>query len=71
MALKALEIKKQVITTPFSYVATVNALLWEGCQPVFVDINETTFCIDADKIEDAITERYRGDIGYSCLWIAM
>lgn len=56
IALKALEIKKQVITTPFSYVATVNAILWEGCQPVFVDINADTFCIDADKIEEAITE---------------
>ena len=43
MALKALEIKKQVITTPFSYVATVNAILWEGCQPVFVDINTEYF----------------------------
>ena len=56
MALKALGITKQVITTPFSYVATVNAILWEGCQPVFIDINKDTFCIDADKIESAITE---------------
>ncbi len=56
MALKALEIKKEVITTPFSYVATVNAILWEGCKPVFVDINTNTFCIDADKIEAAITK---------------
>jgi len=56
IALKSLEIQKQVITTPFSYVATVNAILWEGCKPVFVDINPDTFCIDADKIEAAITE---------------
>ncbi len=56
IALKTFEIKKKVITTPFSYVATVNALLWEGCEPVFVDINSKTFCIDADKIEAAITE---------------
>jgi dTDP-4-amino-4,6-dideoxygalactose transaminase len=56
MALKALEITKEVITTPFSYVATTNALLWEGCTPVFVDIDPDTFCIDADKIEAAITE---------------
>lgn len=55
IALKALNIKKEVITTPFSYVATVNSILWEGCKPVFVDIDRKTFCIDADKIEAAIT----------------
>lgn len=56
VALKALNIKKEVITTPFSYVATTNSILWEGCKPVFVDIENRTFCIDADKIEEAITE---------------
>src|SRR5690348_727675 len=56
MALKALDVTKEVITTPFSYVATTNAILWEGCKPVFVDIDEKTFCIDADKIEAAITK---------------
>jgi dTDP-4-amino-4,6-dideoxygalactose transaminase len=55
MALKALKITKEVITTPFSYVATTNTILWEGCQPVFVDIDPQTFCIDAGKIEAAIT----------------
>jgi len=56
MALKALNITKEVITTPFSYVATTNAILWEGCKPVFVDIRADTFCIDETKIEAAITE---------------
>ena len=55
MALKALNITKEVITTPFSYVATTNAIVWEGCQPVFVDIDPLTFCIDVTKIEAAIT----------------
>ncbi len=55
MALKALDIKKEVITTPFSYVATTTAILWENCMPVFVDINETDYNINADKIEAAIT----------------
>lgn len=55
MALKALGITKEVITTPFSYVATTNAILWEGCKPVFVDIDPKTLCIDAEKIEAAIT----------------
>jgi dTDP-4-amino-4,6-dideoxygalactose transaminase len=56
MALKALNITKEVITTPFSYVATTNAILWEGCTPVFVDIDPKTFCIDTGKIEASITE---------------
>lgn len=56
MALKALKITKEVITTPFSYVATTNAILWEGCKPVFVDIRKDTFCIDENKIEASITE---------------
>ena len=56
MALKAFNITKEVITTPFSYVATTNAILWEGCTPVFVDIDPNTFCIDAGKIEAAITK---------------
>lgn len=56
MALKAFHITKEVITTPFSYVATTNAILWEGCTPVFADIDPATLCIDADKIEDLITE---------------
>ncbi len=56
MALKALNITKEVITTPFSYVATTNAILWEGCTPVFVDIEPERFCIDAVKIEAAITK---------------
>lgn len=58
MALKALEQKSgEIITTPFSYVATTNAILWEGFSPVFVDINERDFCIDAQKIEAAITDK--------------
>lgn len=55
MALKALDITKEVITTPFSYVATTNALLWEGCTPVFADIRPDDFCIDPDAIEPLIT----------------
>lgn len=59
MALKCLNagIGSEVITTPFSYVATTNAILWEGFVPIFVDINSTDFCIDAEKIEGAITEK--------------
>ena len=55
MALKALNITKEVITTPFSYVATTNTILWEGATPIFVDINEHDFNIDVTKIEEKIT----------------
>ena len=55
LAIKALNIKGEVITTPFSYVATTNSLLWEGCTPVFCDITTDTLCIDPDKIESLIT----------------
>jgi dTDP-4-amino-4,6-dideoxygalactose transaminase len=57
LALKALNIKGEVITTPFSYVATSNAILWENCQPVYVDINKDDFCINADLIEAKITNK--------------
>lgn len=57
LALKALGIKGEVITTPFSYVATSNAILWENCKPVFVDINTDDFCINADLIEEKITSK--------------
>lgn len=57
MALKALDITQEVITTPFSYVATTNALLWEGCTPVFADIRPDDYCLNPDAIEPLITER--------------
>jgi dTDP-4-amino-4,6-dideoxygalactose transaminase len=56
IALKALDITREVITTPFSYVATTNVLLWENCSPVFVDINNKDFNIDTKQIENYITE---------------
>lgn len=55
IALKALDIQGEVITTPFSYVATTSAIAWENCLPVFVDINPRDFTIDVDLIEAAIT----------------
>lgn len=56
VAFKALELKGDVITTPFSYVATVSSLVWEGLNPVFVDIKPDDLCIDPAKIEAAITK---------------
>jgi dTDP-4-amino-4,6-dideoxygalactose transaminase len=54
-ALQALRITGEVITTPFSFVATAHSLLWNGIKPVFVDIHPETFNLDPEKIEVAIT----------------
>jgi dTDP-4-amino-4,6-dideoxygalactose transaminase len=54
-ALQALRITGEVITTPYSFVATGHSLLWNGIKPVFVDIDPVTLNIDPDKIEAAIT----------------
>jgi len=54
-ALQALRITGEVITTPFSFVATTHSLWWNGIKPVFVDIDPVTCNIDPDKIEAAIT----------------
>jgi len=55
LAIKALGLKGEIITTPFSYVATTSSIVWEGCQPVFVDIDPATCNMDPSKIEAAIT----------------
>jgi dTDP-4-amino-4,6-dideoxygalactose transaminase len=59
IAIRALELKGEIITTPFTYVATTSSIMWEGCKPVFVDIDSETLNIDPSKIEAAITEDTR------------
>lgn len=54
-ALQALRITGEVITTPYSFVATTHSIWWNGCKPVFVDIDPATGDMDPDKIEAAIT----------------
>lgn len=72
LALSALGINDgEIITTPFSYVATTSSILWQRCKPVFVDIEPNNFTIDADKIESAITDKTRAIMpvhvfGYAC-----
>jgi len=56
-ALQALNIKGEVITTPYSFVATAHSLLWNGIEPVFVDIDSKTLNLDPSKIEAAITPK--------------
>ncbi|MGZ3861846.1 MAG: DegT/DnrJ/EryC1/StrS family aminotransferase [Bacteroidia bacterium] len=71
IAIKALDLKGEIITTPFSYVATTTSILWENCKPVFVDIEDKTFCIDASLIERSITPKTTAILathvyGYPC-----
>lgn len=57
MAIKALDLQGEIITTPFSFVATTSSIVWENCTPVFVDIDPKSLNIAASKIESAITEK--------------
>ena len=57
IAIKAMGLKGEIITTPFSYCATTTSILWENVKPVFVDIEPETYNIDADLIEAAITDK--------------
>jgi dTDP-4-amino-4,6-dideoxygalactose transaminase len=57
IAIKALNLTDEIITTPFSYVATTSSIIWEGCKPVYVDIDANSLNIDPLKIESAITEK--------------
>ncbi len=56
-ALQALRITGEVITTPYSFVATTHSIWWNGCKPVFVDVDPQTGNINPDKIEAAITPK--------------
>ena len=70
LALRALDLHEgEVITTPFTWVASCSTIQWEGFDPVFVDVDPETFNIDPDKIEAAITEKTRAILGvhvFSC-----
>ncbi len=72
LAIKALGIEDgEIVTTPFSYVATTTSILWEHCTPVFVDIEPDNFTIDVNKIEAAITPKTKAIMpvhvfGYAC-----
>lgn len=72
MALRAFDLDQcDVITTPFSYVATVSSILWEHCNPVFADIDPETLCISPEAIERAITPKTKAIMavhvfGYPC-----
>ena len=65
-ALQALRVSGEVITTPYSFVATTHSIWWNGCRPVFVDIEEETCGIDPKKIEAAITPKTTAIMPVSC-----
>lgn len=65
-ALQALQITGEVITTPYSFVATAHSLLWNGIKPVFVDIDPITLNMDPDKIEAAITSQTTAILPVHC-----
>lgn len=72
LSFRALDITEgEIITTPFSYVATTSSILWERCTPIFVDIDSETLCIDVNKIEKLITPKTKAILavhvfGYPC-----
>ncbi len=57
IAIQALDLSGEIITTPFSYVATTSSIVWERCRPIMVDICPDTLNIDPSKIEQAITDK--------------
>ncbi len=65
-ALRALDVKGEVITTPYSFIATAHSLLWNRIDPVFVDIDPRTFNLAADKIEAAITSATQAILPVHC-----
>jgi dTDP-4-amino-4,6-dideoxygalactose transaminase len=66
IALQALGVRDEVITTPYSFVATSHSLLWNGLKPVFVDIDPVSLNIDASKIRAAITPRTSAIMAVHC-----
>jgi dTDP-4-amino-4,6-dideoxygalactose transaminase len=57
LALKSLDLQGEVITTPFTFVATTNSIVWEGLTPIFADIDAETFNINPEDVEKKITEK--------------
>ncbi len=57
LAIKALDLKGEIITTPFSYVATAASIIWENCTPVFADIENKSFCVNPEEIEKHINSK--------------
>ncbi|MBU3677771.1 MAG: aminotransferase class I/II-fold pyridoxal phosphate-dependent enzyme, partial [Chitinophagaceae bacterium] len=66
LAIKALNLKGKIVTTPFSYVATTSSIAWENCTPVFADIDPATFNIDPTQIEQFIDRETTAILATHC-----
>lgn len=69
LAIKSLGLSGEVITTPFSYIATASSIVWEGCTPVFVDVEPNGFNLDPNNIKAAITPKTTGIVATHCFGI--
>jgi dTDP-4-amino-4,6-dideoxygalactose transaminase len=65
-ALGVLDLKGEIITTPFSFIATSHSILWNGLTPIFVDVDPATLNIDPSKIESAITDKTSAIMAVHC-----
>ena len=63
LGMKALGVRGEVITTPFTFPATPHSVVWAGAEPVFCDIDRHSLCIDQDRIEALITPRTEAILG--------
>jgi dTDP-4-amino-4,6-dideoxygalactose transaminase len=66
LAIKALDLKGEIVTTPFSYVATTSSIVWEGCTPIFADIDPETLNLDPHRLELAITPKTSAILATHC-----
>lgn len=66
IAIKALSLNGEIITTPFSYVATTSSIVWENCKPIFADIDSKTLNISPQKIEPLINEKTQAILATHC-----
>lgn len=71
IAIRALGLNGEIITTPYSFIATSSAIVWQGCRPIFADVKKGTFLIDPKEIAKNITEQTRAILpvhvfGYPC-----
>ena len=65
-AIRALKLSGEIITTPYTFVATAHSIVWSGAKPIFVDIDPATLNIDPSKIEAAITDKTSGILPVHC-----
>lgn len=73
LILKALDLRGEIITTPFTFAATTNVILWEGLKPIFADIDSETFNIDPHDVERKITKKTSAILAVhvygNCCWV--